>query len=228
MPILQPTSLQISLAFCSKPPLEVIKRPRTKSLQPSCNANSSKLSQCAPYICAAATAALLFNPAPVLAKGVLSSNTILRRYVATDADSILRYALPLPGERPGLTDPVPIRLVQDNLERLGVDVRARGAAGLISGRRDLAKLRSMLSSERVNLLLDVPAKHRSTAAEYLSTLDGLVDQLEEELGLPAPSASPSLFPQQLVAVQETVQDIMESRNTMSRRSNFDGMSSRKP
>lgn len=169
-------------------------------------------------------ATLLFS-APSYAKTVLSSNTILRRYVATDSDAILRYALPLPSERNGSVDPPAIRRAQELLERLGVDVRARGAAGLISGRRDLTKLKTLLLNERLDILLDVPAKKRAAAAEYLSSMEKKVAAIEGELGLP--SASPgfgtaSVFPKQILAVTDTIQDVVESRNSMSKRTNFDG------
>lgn len=157
------------------------------------------------------------------AKTVLSSNTILRRYVATDADAILRYSLPLPSERlsPEAVPP-PIRRAQELLERLAVDVRARGAAGLIVGRRDLAKLTHLLTSERLDILLDVPAKKRTAAAELLAELERKVADIESELGLPPANVAASLFPRQIVAVTETIQDVVESRNAMSRRTNFDG------
>lgn len=112
--------------------------------------------------------------------------------------------------------------MQELLERLGVDVRARGAAGLINGRRDLAKLRQVLDAERLDILLDVPAKKRTAAADYMSRLEACIAQIEDELGLPPPLIGASLFPKEIVAVQETLQDVVQSRNSMTKRTNFDG------
>lgn len=69
----------------------------------------------------------------------------------------------------------------------------------------------------------MPAKKRTVAAQRLSELEGKVADIEIELGLPPANAVPGVFPKQLVAVTETIQDIVESRNALSRRTNYDGM-----
>lgn len=171
-----------------------------------------------------AAAAILLSPASSdAAKTPLAENTILRRYVVTDSDAILRYSLPLPSERlPGAPAP-PIRRVQELLERFGVDLRARGAAGLITGRRDLSRLRQVLAAERLDILLDVPAKKRTAAAEFMSQLESVISQVEDELGLPPATVGSSFLPSQIVAVQETLQDVAASRSSMTKRTSFDGM-----
>lgn len=118
--------------------------------------------------------------------------------------------------------------MQELLERLGVDVRARGAAGMVAGRRDLTRLRALLTAERLDVLLDVPAKKRAVAASSMADMEQRIALLEEELGVGAAETGAdvggriaSVFPKQIVAVTETLQDVVESRNTMARRSNFD-------
>lgn len=199
-----------SVCFCKTPLLPVLKRARRE------DPVRCKLS---PLVAAAASAAVLLLPSYTSAKNILSTNTIFRRYIVTDADAILRYSLPLPNERV-LAEPVPIRLVQEQLEKLGVDLRARGAAGLIGGRRDMSKLRGLLSSSRLDILLDVPAKGRENAAEKLSTLARCLDAIEEELGVSEEASS--IFPPQLVEVRNTVSDAFARRNTTNQRSNYDG------
>lgn len=203
----------ITLCFSSKLSLPVLKRPR---------ASHATVCRTAPLQSLAAVASvLLLMPSITSAKGVLSTNTIFRRYVVTDSDAILRYALPLPSERSGV-EPVPIRQVQEQLERLGVDLRARGAAGLISGRRDLARLRDLLTTSRLDVLLDVPAKKRQQAAELLSKLEACLNEIEDELGTSPSSSVPAMFPPQLMRIQETVSDVMERRNNASKKFNYDG------
>lgn len=155
------------------------------------------------------------------AAGVLSKNTLLRRYVTTDAEAVLRYAVPLPAERRGAGEPVPvIREVQGELELLGVDLRARGSAGLVAGRRDLSRVKSMLEKGRLDLLLDVPPRRRAEAADMLSALEKAVGLIENELGAPPPVVS--FFPPEIAKMQEVIQDATASRNSKSADTNFDG------
>lgn len=171
---------------------------------------------------AAAAVATLLISTPTFAKTVLSTNTILRRYVATDSAAILRYSLPLPSERVLGASPPPIRRAQELLERLGVDLRARGAAGEIGGRKDLARLRKLLVNERLDILLDVPAKRRLAAANLLAKLENAVGEIESELGVTERTGLKSLFPSQMVAVTDAFQQVIERRNNTSKRTNFDG------
>lgn len=218
--------MTLTMCFALPPSTRALKRSRPRPLKsphpPACNLRPAKS---AALSLSAAVAATLLLAAPSSPKTVLSSNTILRRYVATDSDAILRYALPLPSERTGETNPPTIRRAQELLERLGVDVRARGAAGLIAGRRDLTKLRTLIVNERLDILLGVPAKKRTAAAEYLSSMEKKIAGIEGELGLPSGSpgfGAASVFPKQIIAVTDTIQDVIESRNSMSKRTNFDG------
>lgn len=100
-------------------------------------------------------------------------------------------------------------------------MRARGAAGLIGGRRDLAKLRTLLASERLDILLDVPAKRRTAAAEILSAFERSVGEIEDIMGITG-SDTDTLFPSQLVAVKDAMQEVVQRRNAMGKRTNFDG------
>lgn len=199
---------------------QVFKRPRPCFYQTKCSHSSLSTAQILSL--ATVTAALVLNPASCSAKGVLATNTILRRYVVTDPEAILRYALPIPSERVS-TDQIPIRRVQELLERLGVDLRARGAAGLISGRRDLAKLREILLTQRLDVLLDVPAKKRQRAAEFLSKLEACLTDIQGELGLAYTPRDSGVFPPQIMEMQQTLSDVFTARNSAAKQFNFEGM-----
>lgn len=188
----------------------------------SLRSNNSNISAAVTTAAAATALASLLVSTPTFAKSVLSTNTILRRYVATDSAAILRYSLPLPSERTLGASPPPIRRAQELLERLGVDMRARGAAGMIGGRKDLARLRALLVNERLDILLDVPARRRLAAADLLSKLERIVGEIESELGMSERSGLKGLFPPQMVAVTDALQQMVERRNNLSKRTNFDG------
>ena len=222
-------ALSTTIGFCVCTPLNLQKkRPRSvNTLVPLCLTvqPSSKISKDISITSAIVTllsSALLLNPASAHAKGILSTNTIFRRYLVTDSDTILRYSLPLPSERLGSTDPVPIRQVQEQLERLGVDLRARGAAGIIAGKRDLGKLNDMLSTGRLDILLDIPAKKRQQAAEILSRMESIVIQIEKEVGVESSNLNSSIFPPQVTAVKDVLQDVFARRNSLAKNTNFDG------
>lgn len=161
---------------------------------------------------AAATAAAALTvtalPATAQAKGVLSTNTLFRRYVVTDGDAVLRYALPLPAERAG-EDMPPIRRIQQLLEQLGIDVRARGAAGTFAARSSLARLRGTLDTERLDVLLGVPASKRAAVGDDLARLDRLVAALAAEITGGEAGSTP--FPPQLMAVQGVLRDALAPR-----------------
>ncbi|KAI0564068.1 ubiquitin conjugating enzyme E2 [Gracilaria domingensis] len=219
------TVLQSSaVAFLSRSSIPLVKRPRSEIACPRfscCSSRSSYRNAITAATAATAAAALLLLPSSdAHAKGLLSTNTIFRRYLITDSDAILRYSLPIPSERFS-TEPIPIRRIQEQLERLGVDLRARGAAGRIAGRRDVQKLRELLTTSRLDVLLDVPADKRKVAAQSLSALEGCLLEIEEELQVSSAPASGNLFPPQISKVQETLSDAFESRNAMSKKTNFD-------
>ena len=222
-------TLSTTIGFCVYTPLNLRrKRPRSvNTLIPRCLAvqpspQNHKHISIKSAIVALISSALLFNPTSAHAKGILSTNTIFRRYLVTDSDAILRYSLPLPSERLGSTDPVPIRQVQEQLERLGVDLRARGAAGIIAGKRDLGKLNDMLSTGRLDILLDVPAKKRQQAAEILSRMEPIIAQIEREVGVESSNVNASIFPPQVIAVKGVLQDVFTRRNSLAKNTNFDG------
>ena len=146
------------------------------------------------------------------AKGVLSTNNLFRRYIVTDSAAILRYAIPLPSERTGLGPPA-VRSVQQLLERLSIDLRTRGTAGIVSARRDLLKLNELLSQEQLDILLDVPAKRRQDAAQLLAELERTIAQMEAELGIQLGFGSSGIFPPQLVALQSVIKDAVASNNS---------------
>eukprot|EP00178_Gracilaria_changii_P012922 TRINITY_DN363_c0_g1_i2.p1 TRINITY_DN363_c0_g1~~TRINITY_DN363_c0_g1_i2.p1 ORF type:complete len:481 (-),score=61.41 TRINITY_DN363_c0_g1_i2:1270-2712(-) len=214
-----------TVAFLYRSSLPLLKRPRSATLHPTypCCSSTSPPYRAAIAAAAAATAAvalLLLPPSNAHAKGLLSTNTIFRRYLITDSDAILRYSLPIPSERFS-TQPIPIRRIQEQLERLGVDLRSRGAAGLIAGRRDVQRLRDLITTTRLDVLLDVPANKRQSAARSLSALESCVSEIEDELQLSATPVNSNLFPPQISRVQETLADAFERRNSMSKRTNFD-------
>lgn len=172
---------------------------------------------------AAALTILLHPSAPVDAKNLLTDNTIFRRYLVVDPGAILRYSLPLPSERTGDPEPPVIRLVQSNLEKLGVHLRSRGIAGLITGRRDLAELKNLLSQRQLDVLLDVPAKSRVAAADALTRLENCVNQMAAELGADATPAGPSFLPPNILQLRQNVRDALTPRNSVKNAANFDGM-----
>ncbi|CAN8076012.1 unnamed protein product [Agarophyton chilense] len=218
-------SSRAAVAFLYRSSVPIVKRPRfviSSPTAPSCSSRSPshRTAIAAATAATAAAALLLLPPSSTQAKGLLSTNTIFRRYLITDSDAILRYSLPIPSERYS-TDAIPIRRIQEQLERLGVDLRSRGAAGLISGRRDVQKLRDLLTAARLDVLLDVPASKRQVAAQSLSALESCVSEIEEELQLSSAPANSNLFPPQLSRVQETLSDAFERRNSMSKKTNYD-------
>lgn len=171
---------------------------------------------------AALAASLLLPLAPASAKTLLTENTIFRRYLVTDSAAILRYSLPLPSERQKLPDPAPIRLVQESLEKLGVHLRARGAAGLIAGRRDLVTLRQLLSQRQLDILLDVPARSRKLAAVKLADLERIVSYIQDNLGTSTPIIGDGVLPTPVLRFEQNLQDVFTPRNTIKQVSNYDG------
>lgn len=159
-------------------------------------------------ICAiAASAAALVGATRVEAATgrVLSSNTELRRVVATDAVAILQHALPLPGELRGDGEP-PVRILQTELEKLALSTRSRtGAARLLNGRASLVRLRNLLGTRRLDLLLDVRAPKRAEAALALANIESAVRDMGVAIGVPdvmasAPDAVESIFPPRVTAL----------------------------
>lgn len=173
-------------------------------------------------LCAIA-ASLILQPSPSLAKNLLSENTIFRRYLITDSSAVLRYALPLPGERLKDPSPAPIRLVQEQLEKLGVHLRARGVAGIIAGRRDVEDLLSTLAERQLDILLDVPAARRQIAANKLSKLETTVADIQQELGTPAPVLGEGVLPRDVLRAEQSVRDAFMPRNNLKKITNYDGM-----
>lgn len=172
---------------------------------------------------AAALTVLVHPTAQVHAKNLLTDNTIFRRYLVVDPGAILRYSLPLPSERLGDPETPVIRLVQANLEKLGVHMRSRGIAGLIAGKRDLSELKNLLSQRQLDVLLDVPAKSRVAAADALSRLENCVDEMAAELGADATPAGPSFLPPNILQLRQNVRDALTPRNSIKNTANFDGM-----
>lgn len=176
-----------------------------------------------PAITAASLLIILFSitalPNITNAKNLLSENTIFRRYLITDSSAILRYSLPLP------TDPVqlPIRDIQDCLERLGVHQRSHGVAGLIASRKDLAELQKLLTGRQLDVLLDVPAKYRTESAESLANLEKNVDLIRQELGDSGRVIGDTFLPEQAVQMQKTLKDAFTPRNSLKQLANYDGM-----
>lgn len=171
---------------------------------------------------AAAVTLLLHPAAQVDAKNLLTDNTIYRRYLVVDPDAILRYSLPLPAERTGDPEPPVIRLIQSNLERLGVHLRSRGVAGLISGRRDISELKNLLSERQLDVLLEVPAKSRVAAADVLAKLENSVNEIAAQLGADATPSGPSYLPPKILQLRQNVRDALASRNSIKNATNFDG------
>ena len=156
--------------------------------------------------------------------GILSTNTLFRRYIVTDSDAILRYALPLPAERRGETTLTPIRRVQRLLEQLGVDLRAkRGAAGNFAARATLTDLSVLLQTQRLDILLDVPASQRKNAADVLAKLQTSADALIEEIVNGQPFDAPTLgsvFPPKIVAMGDVLKDALAAKRFAAL--NYDG------
>lgn len=167
--------------------------------------------------------ALSLHPAiQVHAKSLLTGNTIFRRYLIVDPSAILRYSIPLPAERTGDPNPPVIRLIQEDLEKLGVHLRARGVAGLISGKRDIEHLQTLLAERQLDVLLDVPAKSRVDAAEALSKLETSVNTIASELGADATPSGPSFLPPNVLKMRQNIKDALNSRNSLKRVTNYDG------
>lgn len=216
-----------------------VKRPRAEHLRARacstptnrCSLSLSSPPSPAPYnhllrlatICIVITSAVILQtPFAALSKNLLTENTIFRRYLITDSSAILRYALPLPTERGNDPEPATIRLVQEQLERLGVHLRSRGAAGLISSRRDVAELEQLLAEHQLDILLDVPAKSRQSAAEKLSLLETAVGAIHDELGEPAPVLGQNILPSDAIRIQQTLRDAFTPRNSLKQYSKYDG------
>jgi peptidylprolyl isomerase len=159
---------------------------------------------------AAASASSVRIAPPAYAASVLETNTLQRRYIVTDAAALLRYSLPLDEA----TDP-PARNAQVLLEKLGIDLRARGGAGQNGVRRDLAALDRLLQSQRVDMLLQVPAKRRVEASNIIAVVGHAIAALEGELGIGysadnTPNNVYTIFPKQLASVGVALLDIVAS------------------
>ncbi len=159
--------------------------------------------------CALVAASLVVPVAPCNAappRGVLSSNTELRRVVATDAIAILQHALPLPAEVRGEEVP-PVRLLQTELERLALCTRSRtGAARQLNARASLLRIGQLLGERRLDLLLDVPAARRADAAAALSKIDRSVSELTYALAVAESPPGAALFPPKLAAFAGALAD----------------------
>lgn len=206
--------------YCPARPLSALLK-----LSPSNASPEKHLSPGRPLrsLCALALALLLQPAVAANAKNLLTENTIFRRYLVTDSAAILRYTLPLPSERLRDPSPAPIRLVQEQLERLGVHLRARGVAGIIAGRRDVEDVQRILSQRQLDILLDVPASGRQAAAEKLTKLEVAVADIGYELGTSAPVVGQTLFPRDVVRVEQTLRDALTPRNTLKSIANYDSM-----
>jgi peptidylprolyl isomerase len=200
--------LNLSLPFPRALPHSAASAQRPSCANPTCSKQDSPAPYAValksmPYTAAALTlaiAAASFSTESVQsasAANVLQTNTLQRRYIVTDSAALLRYALPLDES----TDP-PARAAQALLEKLGLDLRVRGASGRIVMRRDLATLDRLLQSQRVDMLLQVPAKRRIEASNVIAGIDQAVLCLEGELGIPSSAntsdAADGIFPKQFV------------------------------
>lgn len=84
---------------------------------------------------------------------VLSEDTLMRRYIVTSGEALLRYSLPI-GES---ADKLPIRKLQLALEKLDIDLRSKGPAALRGARRDIRDAEELLTAgQQLNIALDVP------------------------------------------------------------------------
>lgn len=179
--------------------------PKMSSLRDMCDS--------AGFAAAIAAAAVLMTSAGTLpvhaASDVLQANTLARRYVVTDSAALLRYSLPIDES----INP-PVREAQRLLERVGVDLRSRGAAGSQGVRRDLALLDKLLQAEGVDILLQIPAKRRADASQLISRLENQVAALEGELGVVhLDTKSSSLLPDSLASLGSLVSDITSRKAT---------------
>lgn len=159
---------------------------------------------------AVAAPLLVLGAAPVSAAGgVLSTNTELRRVVATDSVAILQHALPLPAEVRG-EDAPPVRAVQTELERLALCTRARGgAARQLNARAAMLRLNTLLSERRLDLLLDVPASRRSEAARIVGNLERSVSELSTALAITESPSALAVFPTKFAAFAGAVVDSLD-------------------
>lgn len=166
--------------------------------------------------CALVAASSIVLPVPpslaASNRGVLSSNTELRRVVATDAVAILQHALPLPAEVRG-EDVPPVRLLQTELERLALCTRSRtGAARQLNARASLLRIGQLLGERRLDLLLDVPAVRRADAAIALSKIDRSVSELTYALAVAETPPGMTLFPPKLAAFAGALADSFDGDN----------------
>jgi len=171
-----------------------------------------------PYVVAsaaivAATVSLSPNMAQA-AGGVLSTNTEIRRVVATDSTAILQHALPIAQELRGEESP-PIRTVQFELERIALSTRSRtGVARKLNARASMLRINSILNERRLDLLLDVPGIRRADAAVALARLDKSVAAMEGALGL-SDAPKSTLFPTRVVAFAGALADSFDSDSDSS-------------
>lgn len=63
---------------------------------------------------------------------------------------------------------------------------------------------------------------RQVAAQSLSALEKCLAAVESEMGVASTPVTSSLFPPQLSAMQQTLSDAFERRNSLSKKTNFDG------
>jgi len=113
---------------------------------------------------------------------VITENTLLRRYVVTSGEALLRYSLPLgPAE-----DKLAVRQLQRALEKLDIDLRSKGFAALRGARKDLGQAQSLLSpGQQANIVLEVPKAKRDAATVEVRAaaedIERLASELEKEL-----------------------------------------------
>lgn len=147
---------------------------------------------------------------------MLSTNTLARRYLITDSAALLRYALPVDET----LDP-PVRVAQTLLERVGVDLRSSGPVGSQGLRRDISALETVLKDQSLDMLLQVPAKHRLEASALIAELRNGVTRLESELGLEyVGRGAPSSISDRLESIASVVKDVSVPKRLG--RQNFDG------
>lgn len=156
--------------------------PAVKATARPCPPSSPQSLSLAAAAAAAAALTALLSPPSIppchAAPSPLTQNTLSRRYLVTDSSALLRYSLPLDAS----SDP-PVRAAQGLLEDVGVDLRARGAAGAAGVRRDLSRLDAVLREQGVDMLLQVPAKRRVEASGALAAVRDRVSKLEAEVGV---------------------------------------------
>ena len=110
-------------------------------------------------------------------KSILSENTLLRRYVVTDAEAVLRWALPVPSDSP-------LRIVQRDLEEAGLELQTRGLlhSGLRAALRHVEHAVRTVQQHRLDILAESGGlSHPTQATEYLRTAETELEQLLMEM-----------------------------------------------